>query len=138
MEGGARKNVRESTSALDERVKAVSPRRLEIFGILRDRLASMQFEDDRPTYRAKAAERAIFATRKLLESQAAPNLKSPVRKIHAVTLKLNRPRSRKSSETRATALRPQPRFPSLKAFGRRPCAWPRLLDGPSSETLHKG
>ena len=94
-EDGARKNARESTSALDERVKAVSPRRLEIFGILRDQLASMQFEDDRPTYRAKAAERAIFATRKLLESQAAPNLKSPVRKIHAVTLGLEAEKAQK-------------------------------------------
>ena len=77
MEGGARKNVRESTSALDERVKAVSLAGLEIFGILKDRFASMQFEEDRPTYRAKVAERAIFATRKLLESQTAPHHKSP-------------------------------------------------------------
>jgi hypothetical protein len=75
-EDGALKNTRESTSALDERVKAVSLAGLEIFGI-KDRFASMHFEDDRPTYRAKVAERAIFATRKLLESQTAPHLKSP-------------------------------------------------------------
>ena len=76
MEGGARKNVRESTSALDERVKAVSLAGLEIFGI-KDRFASMHFEDDRPTYRAKVAEGAIFATCKPLESQITPHLKSP-------------------------------------------------------------
>src|SRR5215471_8631604 len=31
-----------------------------------------------------------------------------------------------------------PRFPSLKAFGRRPRCQSNRRDGPSSETLHKG
>jgi hypothetical protein len=80
-EDGALNNARESTSALDERVKAVSLAGSEIFGILKDRFAAMQFEDDRPTYRAKVAERAIFATRKLLESQTAAHLKSPFARL---------------------------------------------------------
>jgi hypothetical protein len=58
-------------------VKAVSFAWLKILEILKDRFASMPFADDRKPYRAKVAERVIFATRKLLKSQMAPHVKFP-------------------------------------------------------------
>jgi hypothetical protein len=64
-------------SGLDECAKTVSLAGLELFGIVKDRFATMPFEDDRPTYRAKVAERAIFATFNLLKSQMTPHPKSP-------------------------------------------------------------
>ena len=48
------------------------------------------------------------------------------------------PAPRRNPHSRARQRRnPLPRVPSLKAFRRRPPCSPHLLDGPSSETLHK-